>query len=1080
MKNNYIGLLRRKEPTGNSFKTKWLTRTFAAAALLWGSASYAQTNVASYAFSKSTGATYTPITTGTKLFPSGTNTSYDNEVSAAIPLSSPFTFGGTAVTSVYVSANGYITFGAAPSGTNYTPLSTLGSTTGAISAFGQDAGSSTATGAAPEISYLDSPTEFIVQYKDHANYYNKSTERLNFQIRLTYATGAINIVYGTSTDPGTATSGINPQVGIRGNSVTYATNVSPLMIGNVPAGTTCDWSKAVTGNAETSTMLFSSTTNVNVKIPTGLQYTWTPGTQLPVRTFAATTAVTNAGATLSWTAPTGATAYNVQYRALGSCDWTNFSGNPVSATTASLSGLTQNTTYQVQVQALNGTSQSMYSHIPNLAGTGSGYATAGSFTTLANCASTVTGLASSAITPDTATISWTASTTAPGNGYEYYYSTSSTAPSSTTTPSGSVGAGVTTANLSGLVPSTLYYYWVRGNCNGTDKGVWSSSANFTTLSLCPTVTAPTANQTDVTTTPTITWTAIAGATGYKVIIGTTSGSNNIADANVTTGTSYSVSSALNNSTQYYYSVTAYTANTSAPATPCTVRSFVTTCTPVSTLPLVENFDSTATGSSTNTNAPVCWRYLEPASWSGYGYVSSTYYTSAPRGYYIYNSDATTAGGMLVSPQITILSNGNNRVRFMAMGGSSGYTVQVGTLSNPADASTFTQISSVTLTGAMAQYTVNIPNGSNQYLAFRHGVGGTYRSIYLDDINIQAIPTCLEPTAITASNITTTTADVAWTAPSTVPANGYEIYYSTTNTAPGTTTPASTTSTTTSKSLSQLSPSTTYYVWVRSACSANDKSEWSLSASFTTLCVGVTNLSENFDSTSSSGSILPNCWSKLVTGTSSNAYVQASTVMSAPNNLYIYGNSATEPVIVKLPSITNLDTGNYAIKFKGRANYTAGGKIDVGYMTDPTNASTFVTLGTYTSTSNTTVDNYYLAITGVPAGVTTLALRNAGAPAYSVLIDDVIYNLASVLSTNNIASPVKENIKVYPNPFSDILNISDISNVKNVLVTDAAGRLVKTITNPSTQLHLGELKQGMYLVVLEMKDGSRQMIKTIKK
>ncbi|WP_294285150.1 T9SS type A sorting domain-containing protein [uncultured Chryseobacterium sp.] len=72
------------------------------------------------------------------------------------------------------------------------------------------------------------------------------------------------------------------------------------------------------------------------------------------------------------------------------------------------------------------------------------------------------------------------------------------------------------------------------------------------------------------------------------------------------------------------------------------------------------------------------------------------------------------------------------------------------------------------------------------------------------------------------------------------------------------------------------------------------------------------------------------------------------------------------------------------------------------------------------------------------------------------------------------------VKLYPNPFSDILNISDISNVKNVLVTDVAGRLVKTIANPSSGLHLGELKQGMYLVTLEMKDGSRQTIKTIKK
>jgi hypothetical protein len=87
--------------------------------------------------------------------------------------------------------------------------------------------------------------------------------------------------------------------------------------------------------------------------------------------------------------------------------------------------------------------------------------------------------------------------------------------------------------------------------------------------------------------------------------------------------------------------------------------------------------------------------------------------------------------------------------------------------------------------------------------------------------------------------------------------------------------------------------------------------------------------------------------------------------------------------------------------------------------------------------------------------------------------------ASILATNEVKDS-KNNIKVYPNPFSDILNISDAANVRNVLVTDFSGRVVKTIPNPGSALQLGELKQGMYLVTLEMKDGSRQTIKTIKK
>jgi len=90
-----------------------------------------------------------------------------------------------------------------------------------------------------------------------------------------------------------------------------------------------------------------------------------------------------------------------------------------------------------------------------------------------------------------------------------------------------------------------------------------------------------------------------------------------------------------------------------------------------------------------------------------------------------------------------------------------------------------------------------------------------------------------------------------------------------------------------------------------------------------------------------------------------------------------------------------------------------------------------------------------------------------------------YDSSIVLATNETKG-AKNGIKVYPNPFSDVLSISDVSNVKNVYVSDLTGRLVKTIANPGSQLQLGELKQGMYLVTLEMKDGSKQTFKTIKK
>ncbi|MCS3871525.1 hypothetical protein J3D55_004441 [Chryseobacterium ginsenosidimutans] len=560
-----------------------MKKLFLLCVIILGISIYAQTNVAAYTFSKTTGGTYIPITGGTKLFPSGTNSTYDDEISPAITLSSPFIFGGVTISKVYVSTNGFITFESAPSPTNYTPLNITANDKGAISAFGQNGGFSPSDNPQPtgnhEVRYQDLGNEFVVQWQNHASYDNRFTENLNFQIRLNYTTGVINIVYGSCTDPGPASySGATPQVGIRGNTNNYMNNVSPLTIYNAPIGTTCDWSNAVTGTSTTSTMIFSGFINPNIKIPSGLQYTWTPGTQLPVRTLGSISAITTNSVNVGWTAASGATGYNIQYRTFGSCDWTNFTGNPVSGTNATLTGLNEGTKYQLQIQALKGSVQSTYSHIPS--SSLSPDPQAGSFTTTANCATTISSLSYTTITPNSATITWLTFTVFPNNGYEYYYSTSPILPTNTTIPSGSAppNAPVNTALISGLTPNTTYYFWVRGNCDGINKGGWSNTGVFKTTTLCPSSVSVSNNEAGTSASPTISWTAVNGAAGYKLKIGTTSGGNDVVDADIAGNvTNYIISTPLASSTSYYYSVTAYTAASTIPTTPCEIRMFKTPC-----------------------------------------------------------------------------------------------------------------------------------------------------------------------------------------------------------------------------------------------------------------------------------------------------------------------------------------------------------------------------------------------------------------------------------------------------------------------------------------------------------------------
>jgi hypothetical protein len=90
------------------------------------------------------------------------------------------------------------------------------------------------------------------------------------------------------------------------------------------------------------------------------------------------------------------------------------------------------------------------------------------------------------------------------------------------------------------------------------------------------------------------------------------------------------------------------------------------------------------------------------------------------------------------------------------------------------------------------------------------------------------------------------------------------------------------------------------------------------------------------------------------------------------------------------------------------------------------------------------------------------------------VEDYTLNIGD-LAVNNVN---KNALSIYPNPFHDILKISDIADVKSISVMDMSGRQVKSL-NPATELNLSSLNSGMYIVNLNMKDGSVKSLKAIK-
>lgn len=345
--------------------------------VLYSVSSWGQ-SAAGYNFAASAG-TYTPITGGTVFFATGAT--YDDNTSASITIPS-FTYAGTAYTVLRVNTNGWCSFGAATSTTGYTPLS--GSVTAAsavLAPFGEDQQNS----ATSEIRYEDTGTEFVVQWKDVRRF--GTTETLNYQLRLQYSASpqTFSYVYGTMTNG----ADTNPQVGHKTGAAagTIGTTLFNLTLGNIPGGTSCDWIDAVRGRLNSSTMLLNTTTNSNVTCASGTTFTFTPQTGTwvaPVTTFAAATGVTSSTATVSWTAPANATQYDVQYRAVGTCGWTQFSTGQA-GTSAAFTGLTPLTSYQVRVRPRSASESAAYSHcaLGNGTANSDGYTTSGYFTTSA-------------------------------------------------------------------------------------------------------------------------------------------------------------------------------------------------------------------------------------------------------------------------------------------------------------------------------------------------------------------------------------------------------------------------------------------------------------------------------------------------------------------------------------------------------------------------------------------------------------------------------------------------------------------------------------------------------------------------
>ncbi len=265
------------------------------------------TNVADgYAFSQYNNS-YVSITGGT-VFVDNSSPTMDDVVSGAITIPA-FIFNNITYTSIYISSNGFITFGSAPTATNYTPISSTENYAGCVAAFAQDLGAFSSFNS--EIRYKLQGTDFIIQYKNVGRYSGSSVdEELSFQIVLDVANHKVGIIYSSVIWSGSST--VYPQVGLRGPNNTFASNVNNRTV----AATANSWINSTAGTSNNSTCYIDFSVEPN----SGLTYLWTPANfYTATYAWSPTAGLNNPNISNPIATPTSTTDYTVTMSYGNSC-----------------------------------------------------------------------------------------------------------------------------------------------------------------------------------------------------------------------------------------------------------------------------------------------------------------------------------------------------------------------------------------------------------------------------------------------------------------------------------------------------------------------------------------------------------------------------------------------------------------------------------------------------------------------------------------------------------------------------------------------------------------------------------------
>jgi subtilisin-like proprotein convertase family protein len=367
---------------------------------------------------------------------------------------------------------------------------------------------------------------------------------------------------------------------------------------------------------------------------------------------------------------------------------------------------------------------------------------------------------------------------------------------------------------------------------------------------------------------------------------------------------------------------------------------------------------------------------------------------------------------LVTPQINIVDQNTDRLTLYAKSRSTSFLEDFNILISTTGIAVgdfSTQLTpTITAPGTWTEYQYDLSayEGQNIYIAFQ-AISLNEWELYIDDVTIDGMPACPDPSALTASNILATSADLGWT--DNASASAWDIEYGATPFTP-TGNPTITGTATNPHNLTGLTANTSYEYYVRADCGV-DSSNWVGPFAFTTACNAFpVPFVENFNSTSTTQS----CWTVINNNGDGDLWNMDYT--SNPLNgdevavMYTDINSGANDDYLVTPTLTL--TGNERLRFHYRVQ-SAGEPNDfqVTLSTTGVGVGNFInTLMPLDTVSNTTYQEQIIDLSAYTGNVNiAFHIPNGGLDGWRLYIDSVVVEAIpaclapSALTATNISA-----------------------------------------------------------------------------